>query len=87
MAAQEGLFDVVSCLLDANANVNVNAQHSSGATPLLFLSQYGNAEIIQQILSKGADPHAMLDNGMTPLAMAQQNGHVEVTKLLEAAMA
>jgi ankyrin repeat protein len=84
------LFDAVEfgdrgyaeILLNA-PDVNVNARDLAGTTILMLASYYGHSELVQLILSRGADPR---DNqGRTALLHAGETGHIGVVELLKQA--
>jgi ankyrin repeat protein len=64
-AVRSGARDQVRQL--AAAGANVNAKDSEGNTPLCSTE---NGEIIQLLLSYGADPNLACDDGTTPLILA-----------------
>ena len=47
----------------------------------------GEADIVQYLLSKGADPHAADSDGWTPIWAAAHHGHADVVRLLVEAKA
>lgn len=69
-ASAAGRRDVCEVLLDAGADVNA-VQHG-GYTALLDAAANGNAELVDFLLERGADPTARLDDGrsMADLAAA-----------------
>jgi len=65
-AARQGSMDAVNALLDAGADVN---QVSGGdkTSPLVLAIANGHFDIALHLLSKGANPNASSENGVTPL--------------------
>jgi len=59
-----------------------DSQNKLGQTPLQMAAEAGNLEMIDFLISKGADPNHRDARGITPLHEAVINGHVEATKLL-----
>lgn len=53
-----------------------------GATPLHLAAEYGRADIVQLLLTKGAAPDKLDDLGRTPLLWAAENGHPESARVL-----
>ena len=54
-----------------------------GFTPLYMASQYGDADVVQELLRRGADADkATTTEGCTPMFIASKNGHADVVKLL-----
>jgi len=47
-----------------------------GATPLIFAAVYGETAVVEDLLSRGADPHRRTKDGMTALAGAAGAGRV-----------
>ena len=75
--------DIVSLLLDAGADANV--QNRYGLTPLIQSSITGNGEIISMLLDAGADANARTLQGDTALMNAAKAGSVQgVQALIEA---
>ena len=65
-ARERGTIEV---LLGAGADVNA-VQHG-GFTPLLEAAQTGQAEIVELLLERGANPDAKLDDGRTATDLAR----------------
>ena len=57
-------------LLDGGADVDAPSQ-SNGATALHAAAFLGNAEVARLLLEKGADAHAMTNDGMTAMQMTE----------------
>ena len=75
--------DMVSLLLDAGADANV--QNRYGLTPLIQSAITGNGEIISMLLDAGADANARTLQGDTALMNAAKAGTVQgVQALIEA---
>src|SRR6185295_4303611 len=56
---------------------------TSGATPLHFAAEAGNADAINALLNAGADVNAKeSENGQTPLIFAASAGNVDAMKAL-----
>ncbi len=71
-AARSGDIETTSQLLKAGADVNeATAEHG---TPLVIASAGGHEDLALFLLSKGADPEASDENGVTALHHAFQNG-------------
>ena len=65
--------------------MNVNAQDLAGTTILMLASYYGHTELVQLILSRGADPNLKDKQGRTALRRASDSGNLEVVELLKRA--
>lgn len=76
---------MANSLLARGAAVNVAQQ--GGWTPLHQAAAHGYTPIVELLLSHGADPAAESEAGKTPLDMARENGHGDVSVILEKALA
>lgn len=65
-----------------NQEAEINIQNVYGSTVLHHASASGNIEIVQLLLANKANPEIKDNNYLTPLALAQQNYHNQVTSLL-----
>jgi ankyrin repeat protein len=65
-ASATGNLEAVKILLDEQG-VEVETTDEEGETPLMLASFYGNEEIIEFLLSKGADPFAKNKFGLTAI--------------------
>ena len=79
-ASSSGHLEIVKLLLSHGADVN--AQSSSGNTPLMYACASGHAEVVRSLLEAGANVEDHNENGHTPLMEAASAGHVEVAKIL-----
>ena len=61
---------------------NVNAQNSTGMTPLMFASIQGHCEIVRVLLQHGAIVNIVDKKDYCAMAHAAKNGHLEVVNLL-----
>lgn len=61
---------------------DLNMEDNAGNTPLQIAALEGFEEIVEFLLSKGAEVNARNVDKDTPLLDAVENGHVEVVKLL-----
>jgi ankyrin repeat protein len=64
------------------SNVGIDAQDSSGCTPLLIASQYGHPDLAAFLIRRGANPHAVDSSRDTALHWAAYKGSVEVCGML-----
>lgn len=69
-----GNFKKVKSLVEKEG-VDVNTTDSSGVTPLSVAAFYGHEDLIEFLLSKGANPFAKCDTGRTPIheSLVRQN--------------
>lgn len=72
--------DVVRCLVDDGANINVmNAERE---TTLHLAVQNDDKSMVQFLLGRGADPEAIAANGNKPLYNAAESGYFAIVELL-----
>ncbi|KAL9183567.1 hypothetical protein ACHAXT_004423 [Thalassiosira profunda] len=64
------------------SNVGIDAQDSSGCTPLLIASQYGHPDLAAFLIRRGANPNAVDSSRDTALHWAAYKGSVEVCGML-----
>jgi ankyrin repeat protein len=84
IASNGGHCDVVDALIRGGAVVN-QATHA-GSTSLFVASYKGHASCVEALLRARADL-SLEWRGQTPLDIASKHGHVEVIKILQAAVA
>ena len=80
-AAANGNEQLVSQLLTVNKSL-LDSRDGNEMTPLHVAAREGKAEVVNLLLSKGADINAQYKNGGTALHLAALNGHREVIKAL-----
>lgn len=56
-----------------------------GGTALIVAAQCGHMDVVQELLRRGADPHAAMKDRATAIFVASQNGHTSVVRTLLAA--
>ena len=71
----------VNAMLSANPEL-AQERYARGDTALHHAARNGDFEIVQQLVSCGADPNAMSDHRHFPLYCAAGHGHVETTQYL-----
>jgi ankyrin repeat protein len=80
-AAQGGNTEVAALLLELGADPNaIEITHAN--TPLHTAVRWGQAAAASQLLAAGADPEALDNDGLTPLALADMDGHEDVVAVL-----
>ncbi|CAG2205865.1 unnamed protein product [Mytilus edulis] len=75
-----GRIDVVRCLLDHNANINMTKE--DGTTPLFYACEVGHEDIVRLLLDKGADTQICRLDGKSPLDIATDNGRTSIVMML-----
>lgn len=76
------------CLLDISTTGGeetedcLGADFSPGMTPLMIAAREGQKDAVAVLLSCGADPLAMDEDGMTAHAIATENDHADVYAML-----
>ncbi len=79
--AQKGFIDKAELLIKYGADLNpVDEAYQS--TPLGLAARWGHAEMVEYLISQGADINKAGASWATPLAWAQQKGHSQVEKIL-----
>lgn len=73
--------EVVKMLLNAGADPNAHYWPNSGA-PLHSAVASGSVGVVKLLLNAGADPNAKINDGYTPLYLAEYQGHNEIVALL-----
>ena len=86
VAVRDGDLAGVQALLDASADASSKlfiANSGLGKDTLLHIAaRYGYKEIVELLISEGADVNAKDENSWTPLHFAARHGHKEVVELL-----
>ncbi|XP_052075396.1 ankyrin-2-like [Mytilus californianus] len=80
IASYKGRTDVVNCLLDHNANINMTKE--DGTTPLFYACEVGHEDIVRLLLDKGADTQICRLDGKSPLKIATDNGHTSIVMMV-----
>ena len=76
---------VAQCLLDHGAAINVRTQ-SEGKTPLMIAAAAGFAEMVEMLLSRGADPSIVDSAGKSPLERSVECHRSGVAEILKKAV-
>ena len=81
IAAQKGNADIVSLLLDSEADTSLNTFESC-RQPIHQAAQEGHLKVVDLLVSKEADVSAEEKDGATPLWLAAQDGHSSIVSFL-----
>ena len=73
--------EVARMLLDAGANPN---QAMGAWTPLMSAAMSGDSAIVEMLLARGANPHALDDDGRTAAEIASRAGQEPIARRLQA---
>jgi ankyrin repeat protein len=76
-----GQLRVITFLVE-ECGANVNYRNGEGLTPLAEAARAGYRDIVEYLLSKGADPNPDVAAWAKPLSLAENRGHSEVAELL-----
>ena len=80
-AAMNNDAELAQLLLYASANVRATTR-IGGYTPLLLAAERGYSEVMEPLISGGADVNAKTSNGTTPLMFAAASGSTSAVKTL-----
>lgn len=81
--AREGKLEAVKYFLDAG--MNPNTANKDGVTALMYVIYYGNAELVDMMIRKGADVNSRTLQGKTPLVIASENKKDNIVQILKSA--
>ncbi|XP_039000074.1 putative E3 ubiquitin-protein ligase XBAT34 [Hibiscus syriacus] len=76
-------FDVAQTLIELGANINAYRPGHLGGTPLHHAAKRGLLSTVKLLLSRGANPLVINDDGQTPLDVAWVKGNVNVVRAIE----
>lgn len=80
-AAYHGYVYIAKMLVEAGADVDA-AETRYGFTPLAYSARNGHTEVIKLLLDSGADPNKRVNDGRTPLQLANQRQQRDAARLL-----
>ena len=81
-AADAGDIDIVTNIITANGNIDINARDYDYETPISWAATRGHNDIVQYLFNCGADPNTQDVDGNTPLHWAAIRGHFSTVRLL-----
>jgi ankyrin repeat protein len=76
ISSAKGRTDIVSILLNHNANVNIENYY--GETPLTLAAEFNHINIVKLLVEKGADLNKKNQNNITPLLRATIEGNKNI---------
>ena len=77
-----GQGDTRAALERVGSATDVNIASADGTTPLHWAVYYNDAELVEQLLHRGADVNVRNDYGATPLSQASIEGNADVIAML-----
>ena len=77
LACCGGFLEVASALISNNADIELGC-----STPLMEASQEGHLDLVNYLITKGSDVHALTATNDTALTYACENGHTDVADVL-----
>ncbi|BFG14134.1 hypothetical protein CerSpe_004080 [Prunus speciosa] len=78
-----GLYNVAKSLIELGANVSAYRPGRNAGTPLHHAAKKGLEDIVNLLLSHGANVLIMNDDCQTPLDVARAKGHTNVVRAIE----
>lgn len=79
-AIVKGEYDIVKRLIDLGEDVNKKAL---GMKPAMFASRYNRADILELLISNGADLEVKSDQGFSAIKYAELSNATDVLAILE----
>lgn len=74
-AARQGNLEAIDTYVTEDGNIQ--ARNNEGYTPFILAAYYGNNQVLETLVDKGADPCAVDDKGSNALMGVAFRGHVE----------
>ena len=86
-AAAKGYSEICRVILDSISNVKdlaqfIEAANKEGSTALSLAAREGHAEVVNELLRRGANPNHQNHNNRVPLLSACSSGNVQVVQAL-----
>jgi ankyrin repeat protein len=81
VAAESRNLDAIQMLADAGARID-NENRRTSATALTVAAELGEAPIVRELLTRGANPDKTGSGGEPALLKAARNGHAQVVQVL-----
>ncbi len=87
IAMENGNFEDTKSLIESGADINARSNEQYNETVLMIAAYWNEIEIVELLLSKGADINAMDESGWTALmyAIVESNTAIIITLLADGA--
>ncbi|KAG2453016.1 hypothetical protein HYH02_002352 [Chlamydomonas schloesseri] len=85
VAAQEGCEGTVLALLSGGAHIDTPCPASNGVTPLHITVIQGHVALMNLLVAKGANKHAVIEGGNTAMHLAVANDDPDIIRALHKA--
>jgi len=82
VAAMNGFYEILSCVLTEGAAGHVNCSNDDGFTALQYSAKLGDQDIVKCLLNCRADVNSKNKFHQTPVMLAARHGHSKVTEML-----
>ena len=79
---KSGNFNQFKNLIEENSNLNINEEDKRGYTPLTYACKYGDLDMVELLLDKGANIDYITSSRLTPLGEAAEYGFVDIVQFL-----
>lgn len=79
-AAMNGNIEFVKLCLEKGIDINLKSFEGRGDTPLHAAAIQGKLEMVKFLVEQGADVNAESEDGVTPIDLAADSGHSDVSR-------
>ncbi|KAK1766526.1 ankyrin-1 [Phialemonium atrogriseum] len=81
-ASARGHENMVNLLLQSGAADDINFANDKGLTPLMVAAQHGHHGVVEALLARGADVHAVNSKQQSAIHLASHSGHLDIVSSL-----
>lgn len=81
-SARFGRIEIATMLLDNGGFADVRSE-KTGIAPMHYAAAFGHAAMIEYLASRGADPNATDNDGVTPIFYASRRNRFPIIELME----
>ena len=82
IAIQKKYLKIVTLLLEAKANPDLQVDDEYGTTPLISATVNNRIQVVQLLLANGADPNLQHSSGLSALVFACHSGYFDIAEVL-----